>query len=474
MQASPFRRSLLSAAIGSALAVASGSVLASAFGLVETTASGMGNAYAGAAATADDAGTIWWNPAGMTRLEGLSATVALHSITPSAKFNNRNSQAACVSAAVCRPLGSNGGDAGDTAYVPNAYFAIPMGRLALGLGISAPFGLKTEYDSDWIGRYQAIKSDVKTLNLNPSIAFKVNDMFSIGAGLNYQKIDAELTNAVNLTGVLGSAIAAGAIPAALAPSIFGASLGLADATARVKGDDTAYGWNLGVLVNLAPGTRIGASYRSAIKYTIEGDISFNVPTVAVTSTATGAIAQVLGALTQPGQRLASGPVKADLKTPDSFSVSLAHDLNSQLQLLADVSWTGWRNIPKLEFVRTNGTVLNSVEYNWKDTWRYSLGANYKLNDRLLLRGGIAYDQSPMDTAHRTPRLPDGDRTWLSLGARYMILPSTALDFGYTHIFIKAPKIDNRNDGSTAGFGLVDGTYSANVNIVSVGLSHTFK
>ena len=144
------------------------------------------------------------------------------------------------------------------------------------------------------------------------------------------------------------------------------------------------------------------------------------------------------------------------------------------QVLADVSWTGWSNIPKLEFTRTNGTVLNSVEYDWKDTWRYSVGANFKLNDRLLLRGGVAFDQSPMDTAHRTPRLPDGDRTWLSVGARYMIMPSTALDFGYTHIFIKDPKIENRNDGSTAGYGSVDGTYDSNVNIISASLSHTFK
>jgi long-chain fatty acid transport protein len=350
-----------------------------------------------------------------------------------------------------------------------------MGKsLALGLGISAPFGLKTEYPSDWIGRYQAIKSDIKTLNVNPSLAFKINDMFSIGGGLNYQKIDAELTNAVNMSAVMGLAAASGAIPAALVPSVLGASLAVPDATARVKGNDSAYGYNLGMMVNLSPTTRLGLSYRSSIKYTVEGDISFNIPTVAVTSTATGVISQVLGALVQPGQRLASGAVKASLKTPDSFSLSAASDLNPQLQLLADVSWTGWSSIPKLEFVRTDGTLLNSVEYNWKDTWRYSLGANYKLNDQLMLRGGVAFDQTPMDNAHRTPRLPDGDRTWVSIGARYMVMPTTALDFGYTHIFVKDPTITNRNDGSTAGNALVDGTYSNDVNIISVSLSYTFK
>lgn len=474
MQATPFRRSVLAVAVGGALLAASGAVSASSFGLVESSASGLGNAYAGAAAIADDAGTVWWNPAGMTRLDAPTASLVLHSITPSIKFSNGNSQPACLNAAICRPLGGNGGDAGDTAYVPATYIALPMGRLALGLGISAPFGLKTEYESDWLGRYQALKSDLKTINVNPSVAFKVNDMISIGGGLNYQKIDAELTNAVNMSAVMGLAASAGAIPAALVPSVLGASLAVPDATAKVKGNDSAYGYNLGVMLNLSPTTRLGLSYRSSIKYTVEGDISFDIPTVAVTSTATGVISQVLGALVQPGQRLAAGAVKANLKTPDSFSLSAASDLNPQLQLLADLSWTGWSSIPKLEFVRSDGSVLNSVEYNWKDTWRYSLGANYKLNDRLMLRGGVAFDQTPMDTAHRTPRLPDGDRTWVSVGARYMIMPTTALDFGYTHIFIKDPTIVNRNDGSTAGNGLIDGTYSSSVNIISASLSHTFR
>jgi long-chain fatty acid transport protein len=474
MQATPFSRTLLSAALGGALAVGSSSVFASAFMLVETTVSGLGNAYAGAAATADEAGTIWWNPAGMTRLNGISVTSTLHAISPSAKFQDQGSQAACVSAAVCRPLGSNGGDAGDLAFVPNFYVAIPMGRLALGLGVSGPFGLKTEYDPEWLGRYQAIKSDVKTVNINPAFAYKINDMFSIGGGANFQKIDAELTNRVNPTAVSAQALQAGVIPAALGPQVLGASLGIADIDAKVKGDDSAWGWNFGVLMQVAPATRIGAHYRSSIKYRVEGDVSFNVPTIPVTSLATGALNQVFTALQQPGQRLSSGPVYSDIKLPDTFSLSLAHDVNPQLQVLADVSWTGWSSIPKLEFTRTNGTVLNSVEYNWNDTWRYSVGANYKLNDRVTLRTGLAFDESPMDTAHRTPRLPDGDRTWLSLGAKYMISPATALDFGYTHIWVKDPKIDNRNDGSTAGFGLINGTYDSNVNIFSVGLSHSFR
>jgi len=315
---------------------------------------------------------------------------------------------------------------------------------------------------------------VKTMNVNPSVAFKVSDMISIGGGISYQKVDAELTQAVNVTAVMGLAAQTGAIPAALVPSVLGASLGVSDGLATLKGNDSAYGYNLGIMLNLSPVTRLGFSYRSAIEYTVEGDVSFNLPTVPVTSTATGAIAAVLAAAQQPGQRLASGAIKASLKMPDSFSLSAASDVNPQLQLLADVSWTGWSNIPKLEFVRSDGTVLTSVDYSWKDTWRYSLGANYKLNDKFMLRGGVAFDESPMDTAHRTPRLPDGDRTWLSIGTRYLVQPNMALDFGYTHIFVKDPRIDNRNDGLTAQNALIDGTYSSSVDIFSASLSYTFK
>ncbi|MBK7000619.1 MAG: outer membrane protein transport protein [Rhodoferax sp.] len=462
-------------AVGTALFATSGATFASSFALVETSASGLGNAYAGAAAIADDAGTVWWNPAGMTRLDAPTASLALHAITPSAKFSNGNSQPSCVAPGVCRPLGGMGADAGETAWVPATYIVLPINKsLALGLGISAPFGLKNEYESDWLGRYQAIKSDMKTININPSLAFKVNDRISLGVGISYQKIDAELTSVVNPGAVMGLAAQSGAIPAALVPSVLGTSLGVADVNATLKGNDSAYGYNLGIMLNLSPATRLGLSYRSAIAYTIKGDVTFNIPTVPATSPASGVIAQVLAALQQPGQRLASGPIRGSLKTPDSFSLSTASDLNSQLQLLADVSWTGWSNIPKLEFVRTDGTILNSVEYKWKDTWRYSLGANYKLNDKLMLRSGVAYDETPMDTLHRTPRLPDGDRTWLSIGARYLVQPNMALDFGYTHISFKDPKIDNRNDGSTAAYGSVDGTYSSNVNIFSAGLSYTFK
>ena len=211
-----------------------------------------------------------------------------------------------------------------------------------------------------------------------------------------------------------------------------------------------------------------AAYHQRLAIVLEaGDVS-PAEAVPIASEQVGATIEV------GGQRLAAGPVKASLKTPDSFSLSLASDLNPQLQLLADVSWTGWSSIPKLEFTRANGSILNSVEYNWKDTWRYSLGANFKLNDKLMLRGGVAFDESPMDTAHRTPRLPDGDRTWLSVGGRYMVAPTMALDFGYTHIFIKDPKINNRNDGSTAGNALLDGTYSSNVNIVSASFTYTFR
>src|SRR5512135_1926263 len=212
----------------------SGDAAASAFALLEQS-SGTGNAFAGGAAAAEDATTLFFNPAGMSRLKGKQVTVAGSLISPSAKFTNTGSSGA---------TGGNGGDAGSLALVPNTYMVMELEpALHFGLGVFAPFGLQTEYDPTWIGRFQAIKSKIQTVNLNPAVAYQMSDSVSLGIGLNYQHISGELTNAVNF-GVLGE----------------GAS--------TITGSDSAWGYNFGALFNVTPDTRIGLSYRSKIKYTL--------------------------------------------------------------------------------------------------------------------------------------------------------------------------------------------------------------
>src|SRR3989338_695967 len=175
-----FKRTDLCVFVAGAMLAMSGTAAASGFALIEQSGSGLGNAYAGGAAGAEDASTIFFNPAGMSRLNGKQVAVAVHAIKPSAKFTS--------SAGV-----PSGGDAGSLVWVPNGYFTMEINpKVKFGLGVNAPFGLQTEYTPTWAGRFQAIKSKIETINVNPSVAYQVSDSLSIGAGINYQHIHGEL------------------------------------------------------------------------------------------------------------------------------------------------------------------------------------------------------------------------------------------------------------------------------------------
>jgi long-chain fatty acid transport protein len=442
----------------------------SAFALQEQSGSGLGNAFAGGAASAEDASTIFTNPAGMSRLTNTQAVVAGSLICPSAKFSNSGSQAAMF-----QPLGGEGGDAGSCAGVPAAYLAMPINnQWSVGLGINAPFGLKTEYDSDWLGRFQAVKSKVETINVNPAVSFKVSDMVTIGGGANYQHIRATLSNKVNYVGAIGQAAqqaaAAGQIPAAAIAPILGAYAG-AESDATVSGNDGGWGWNVGVLVNIDPQTRFGASYRSKIKYDVSGSAQINNPPVPALP---ASLAPVAAALSNAVNGvLASGDISLALEVPDTGNVSIFRQIDSKWDVMADAQYTGWSSVQALTVVRSTGAVLSNTPENFRNTWRGSVGANYHYTDQWMFRGGLAYDQSPIRDAQRTPRLPDNNRTWISVGAQYKFSPQIALDAGYTYIFIKDPGI-NQNAGSTPTSGLINGTYKSNVNILAAQLTYTFN
>lgn len=465
----PEKKRIALTMIGAIAALAAGGAAASGFALIEQSGSSMGNAFAGAAAAAEDASTLFFNPAGLSRLSTTQAVTALHAINIRTHFNNNAS-----APALGQQLGSDGGNAGDLAVIPNFYLGVPLtNQINMGLGLNAPFGLKTEYDSDWIGRFQAIKSKVTTINVNPALSFKVNDQLSFGVGADWQRLDAEFTNTVNYTGVVAQGLQAlaraGQIPAAAVPSLIAANAGLQGNT-RIDGDDSGWGFNAGVLFNITPQTRVGASYRSSIKYTIRGNVNFNAPTVAPSPRNPAAL--IIASVGQAGGPLASGPVRLDIKVPDSASVSLFHQWDSQWDLLADVSWTGWSKIQELRIVRDSGAALSVTPEQWRDTWRYSLGANYHLNNQWKLRAGVAYDQTPVPGSTRTPRLPDNNRTWVAVGAQYRFSPAATVDVGYTHLFVKDADI-NQNGGSTPSFGLINGSYDSKIDIFSLQLAYNF-
>ena len=479
-----FRRTAVASAVsGIVLALGAGQAFGSAFALAEQNSLGLGNAYAGAAATAEDANTIWHNPAGLARLNFPQAEAAINVIIPSAKFQNANSLPA-----LGQPLGGTGGDAGSAAFVPNLYASMPINdRIHIGVGVNVPFGLKTEYDNGWLGRYQALKSEIKTFNINPAFSWKVTDQFWVGAGANYQHFDATLTNNVNYTGALAqgyaAAAAAGQIPAASIPSLIGATSGL-DTFAKVTGDDAAWGWNVGAMfsfngdANNDPGAgRIGIAYRSKLKYNVIGSVNFSNPTP---PTLTGALAPfnpVVGAVSNTinQTRLYNGGVALDITMPDSASLSYYQKVSDKLDFLADVSWTGWSTIQQIAIRRSDGSALSTLPENFKDTWRYSAGVNYYFDDRTVLRAGVAYDQSPVNSTDRSPRLPDSDRTWLTVGARYKFNSALNLDFGAAYIFVKDGSINNSgNPPSVAGNGLINGSYDNHVVIVSGELNYRWR
>lgn len=424
----------------------SGYASAAAFQLLEQNGAGVGNAFAGTAALAEDASTVFWNPAGMTLLPGMQISVSADFVKPKAEFSNNGS----TSPALISTLGGNGGDAGDWAAVPAAYFTWALTpQWSVGLGISAPFGLATEYDDDWVGRFHAIKSEVTTININPSVAFKVNDAVSLGFGLNYQRIEAELTNAVNYAGLIAQATG----NTVLLPGVEG--------VAKVEGDDEAWGWNVGALFQLSPTTRVGLSYRSTVDYTLEGNVTFGQ-----TANATA------NAIISSSPQTANGPIKADIELPDVATLSVYQKLTDQWEMMGDLAWTGWSSLPKLQIDRANGTSLTTETLDWKDTWRVSLGANYKYNEQWKIRMGVAYDETPVQDETRLPRVPDADRIWLAFGAQYRINPNSALDFGYAHIFVDDPTL-NTSTTTAAAKGILRGEYDSNVNILGVQYSMKF-
>ena len=451
------------------LALGAGQAFGAAFALQEQSGSGLGNAYAGGAAAAEDASTIWSNPAGMTRFSTIQIVAAVNAITPSAKFQDDGSLPAFN-----QPLGGNGGNAGDTAAIPAMYVIVPINRdWQFGLGIDVPFGLKTDWDNGWLGRYQGIMSKIETLNVNPALSWRVNDQFSVGVGVDYQQVKATFTSNANyslgLASAAQSAAAQGLIPAAAVGPFIQATPGL-DSGVNISADDYAWGWNIGVMWNVTPAMRIGAHYRSSIKYTATGNVTFSNPTLPALPPTLAPI----GAALAPAVNavLASGGISSQIELPSISNLSFFTKLNPKWDIMADVQFTNWSTIQNLTFVRTTGAILGSTYENFHDTWRLSAGASYYLDDKWKFRGGFAWDQSPVQDAQRTPRLPDSDRWWVAGGVQYAYSPQLKLDLGLAYIWTdNAPS--NQNAGSTAQYGLIQGNYETSVWIVGGQVSYSF-
>ncbi len=425
-----------------ASAVASGILLAglaqqataAGFQLIEQSVSGMGTAYAGGAAQAQDATTVYFNPAGMTRLAGSQGTAGFQVIVPQAEFNDDGS------VGLGTPLGSEeSGDAGVVGLVPNLYLTNQIGdNLFLGLGINAPFGLATSYDDDWIGRYHAIDSSIMTVNINPSIAYRFNKTFSVGVGANAQYIKANLSNALDTFLISG-----GAIPG--------------DGELELEGDDWGFGWNLGFLAEFSEGTRVGLHYRSKIKYDVEGEADFSGPITLV-----------------PG--FTDTDASSHVELPATLSVSLYHEITPEWAVMADYSRTYWHVLQELRFDFENFLPDGVTTLKWEDSNRYSLGLQYTPSaGNWTYRVGTAFDETPIPNEHyRTPRVPGEDRIWLAVGLGYKSSDNLSFDFGYAHLFVDDPQVNKSlTDTENQPRGNLHGSYEACVDIISAQMNWKF-
>lgn len=413
------------------------------FAIQEQSITGLGRAFAGSAAVADDASTIFFNPAGLTYLSRNQINTGIHFISPKADFKNQGSSlpATLMSA----PISGSSDDGGKNAVVPNFYYAHRLNEKSIaGIGINAPFGLVTEYDDDWVGRYHAIKSDLKTININPSLAFKANDKLSIGFGINLQYTELELTQAVDF----GAACARASVMACASPQNF-------DGKAKLNADDWSWGYNLGLIYQFSEATRAGLHYRSKISHRLEGDGEFEIPD----NTAVQTVAAAGG--------FTAGSIYGKTTFPETLSAALHHKINKKWALSADATWTRWNRFQDLTIQSDDVNRLNSSKAeNWQNSMRYSIGADYAYNQKWQFRAGFSYEETPVPSSNfRTARIPDNNRKWFSVGSTYKLNEDFIIDAAYTYIYANKPSISETDDN---GYTL-SGEYDGKVHIVAMQL-----
>jgi long-chain fatty acid transport protein len=417
---------------------------AAGFSLREQSASAQGNAFAGATAAAEDVSYMFFNPATLGLLDGYQALAVVNYIRPQAELSGASGTTALGS-----PIGgrTSAGDVTDDVVTPALYgmAELPLG-LRAGVGVNVPFGLQVGYPGDWVGRYHVVSSELQTVNINPALAWRPLDWLSVGAGLQVQYADAEVNSAVDFGTIGAAAGIPGAVPAGQ------------DGFARLKGDDWAVGFNLGAILEPAKGTRIGFAYRSELEHELEGDARFDLDQAGIGAAlraATGAFANT-GASTK-------------ITTPAMLSAGIRQELTSQWAVMGEVAWTEWSAFEELRIRFDNPAQPdNLTEEDWRDTFFVALGTTYKPTEEVTLRGGIAFDQTPVEDEHRTPLIPDADRYWLSFGVGWQPLHWLGIDAGYTHIFVDDADVDlSATDPGSTFRGSLDASYETRIDIFTV-------
>ena len=420
--------------------------LASSFQLLEQSPAHMGKAFAGTASDIADASTVYFNPAGMTRLDGANFTLGGNLVSTDARFVDDGST-----------YPGEGGRTEEDGFIPNAYLVLPLSdSFSLGLGAGGPFGLASDFGTTWPGRYSATFSELEVANLNLTAAWAPNDMFSFGLGVNYQRIDVTLESQVDST--------LGVNPD---PST--------DSSAHIEGDDDGFVIDASILFTPSRYTNIGLLWREGGEFSLDGEAAFDLnaacspgagfPTGAPPAPTTGTLCA--GALAPLG-----GDVVADVTLPDTITLSASHWFNDMWALHADISQTQWSSIQTVTVMNVENQVpVDQLELRYDDTLRYALGTSIKTTPATTWRLGVAFDEAPQtDPEFVSPRIPDADRTWLALGLNLMLSDALSMDISYAHLFVDDVNLVEVNEmnGRT-----LQGHFDSEVSIVAAQLNWRF-
>lgn len=411
-------------------------------GFAPQSGSGLGNAFAGMAATSEDASNQSYNPASLSFLSPepqISAGWTF--ILPNAEFQDGTAKNETLGTAV---FGGDGGNASSFKRSPNLYLASEkLGKFRYGLSVTAPYGMGLAYDKDWMGRYNGIESNFLAIDINPALSYQLSERLSFGMGVSIQYARMKAKNAID-----SSALCLYSAPRRTCTFMGLGTPGNAavDSYAELKGNDISAGFNAGIIYKASPAFILGLAYRSGIEHDIKGNANFSLS------------APMSNFLAASGRSsLRDTNFDTQIKLPPLVTLGVHFKPNDKWDILGDVAWTGWSSFKNLEVDFDNPSQPSALEkYDWENSWRFSLGANRRLNQKWKLRTGVNYDRTPISRdARRTVGIPDEDRFTLGLGLSHELNKDMRVEFGYAHLFIRDAKIRTTNATGHSLRGEVD-------------------
>lgn len=433
------------------LTLLSSAAWATGFFLNQQSVQGLGRSDAGNAAAASDVSTVYYNPAGMPYLWRDAATasdtrfaIGAQLIVPRAQHVNTGSTANTpLSGGMVAYAGPNGVDPTDPTPVPNVFVAhrLSGGQSFVGFGITSPFGLSAKFNNDWFARYDSIETSLRTVNLTAVGAHQVTPAFSIGGGVDLQYARSKQVAAV---------------PDPLNP---GGPTAATDARAESTGSAWTPGFNLGLMWQATAQTRVGVHYRSGIDHKMSGTVT--------TSGLTGLLAAGNGAVGATSR----------LKLPQVISTGVAHRIDDRLTLYGEVDWYGWGSLKELRIQYDNGAADAVRLTNYRNTFAYAFGGEYRQTERLTLRSGVQWDFTPTVDGFRDTTFPDSNRFVIAAGASYRLRPQAYVDFAVNHVSFRTATVAVQRP-FFAGTALastvnVNDVVNARVNTLSLQLRQAF-